>query len=45
MSADITTIKLHQDFLSGPALRTRKRVFDSCEHGYSGGLELWRSTN
>jgi len=40
MSADITTIKLHQDFLSGPASRTRKRVFNLGEHGYSGGPEL-----
>ena len=28
MSGNITSIKSHRDFLSGPALRTRKRVFD-----------------
>ena len=45
MSADITSIKSHRDFLSGPALRTRKRVFDLGEHCYSGAPGLCWSTN
>ena len=45
MSANITSIKSHRDFLSGPALRTRKRVFDLGEHCYSGAPGLCWSTN
>ena len=45
MSANITSIKSHRDFLSGPALRTRKRVFDLGEHSYSGAPGLCWSTN
>jgi len=45
MSANITSIKSHRDFLSGPALRTRKRVFDLGEHCYSGVPGLCWSTN
>ena len=45
MSANITSIKSHRDFLTGPALRTRKRVFDLGEHFYSGAPGLCWSTN
>ena len=44
MSVNITSIKSHRDFLTGPALRTRKRVFDLGEHCYSGAPGLsWRT--
>ena len=44
MSATITSIESHRDFLSGPALRTRKRVFDLGTHSYSGAPGLsWRT--
>ena len=36
MSAKITFIKSHPDFISGSALRTRKRIFGHSEHCYSG---------
>ena len=45
MSATITSIESHRDFLSGPALRTRKRVFKLGEHSYSGAPGLSWSTN
>jgi len=46
MSATITSIELHRDFLSGPALRTRKRVFDLGTHSYSGAPGVsWRTNN
>ena len=44
MSATITSIESHRDFLSGPALRTRKQVFDLGTHSYSGAPGLsWRT--
>ena len=45
MSATITSIESHRDFLSGPALRTRKRVFDLGTHSYSGAPGLSWTTN
>ena len=45
MSATITSIESHRDFLSGPALRTRKRVFDLGRHSYSGAPGLSWTTN
>ena len=45
MSATITPIESHRDFMSGPALRTRKRVFNLGEHSYSGAPGLSWSTN
>ncbi len=44
MSANNTSITSHRDFLGGPALRTRKRVFDLGGHWYSGGPgNSWRT--
>ena len=45
MSATITSIESHRDFLSGPALHTRKRVFDLGTHSYSGVPGLSWTTN
>ena len=45
MSATITSIESHRDFLSGPALRTRKRVFDLGTQSYSGAPGLSWTTN
>ena len=45
MSATIPPIESHRDFLSGPALRTRKRVFDLGRHSYSGAPGLSWTTN
>ena len=45
MSTKVTSINSHPDFLSGPALRTRKRVFDLGRHSYSGAPGLSWTTN
>jgi hypothetical protein len=45
MSANIISIESHRDFLSGPALRTRKRVFDLGMHSYLGAPGLSWTTN